>query len=219
MAKTIEAYAREVAASYGFNEERAAVFTAYAKKLAAMTRSPGARGDVVLGSPRSVERAKTDYELGKQHASMDTDSDAAVHQEREHAGEVLEQARAGADELLERDVSGGQALRRERAQEDAAVAQDRLTADATLMDGRQDRTRALADLHGGPRPANAARRHRALCRGADQGCGRRRRGSTAGSRHGSEDAAPHRADEPAHRRPRRRREHRGGAVLDCAHTL
>jgi hypothetical protein len=36
MAKTIEAYAREVAASYGFNEERAAVFTAYAKKLAAM---------------------------------------------------------------------------------------------------------------------------------------------------------------------------------------
>lgn len=36
VAKTIEAYAREVAASYGFNEERAAVFTAYAKKLAAM---------------------------------------------------------------------------------------------------------------------------------------------------------------------------------------
>jgi hypothetical protein len=34
--KTIEAYAREVAASYGFNEERTATFTAYAKRLAGM---------------------------------------------------------------------------------------------------------------------------------------------------------------------------------------
>jgi hypothetical protein len=36
MAKTIEAYAREVAASYGFNEERTATFTAYAKRVAEM---------------------------------------------------------------------------------------------------------------------------------------------------------------------------------------
>jgi hypothetical protein len=36
MAKTIEEYAREIAASYGFNDERAATFTIFAKKVAAL---------------------------------------------------------------------------------------------------------------------------------------------------------------------------------------
>jgi hypothetical protein len=52
-----------------------------------------------------VERKKTDYELGKQHASMDRDSDAVVQQEREHPDDVLEKARERADRSLGRDVS------------------------------------------------------------------------------------------------------------------
>ncbi len=93
-----------------------------------------------------VERRKTDHELGKQHASMDKDSDAVVQQEREHADEVLEKAREQTDDARERDVSERQVLRQERAQEDAVLEKDRLAADETLTDERLERTRALANL-------------------------------------------------------------------------
>jgi signal transduction histidine kinase len=93
-----------------------------------------------------VERDRTDHELGKQHASMDADSDAVVQQERDSADQVLGQARGLADQSLERDASGRRAIRRERAQEDASVERDRLTADETLTGERQERARALANL-------------------------------------------------------------------------
>ena len=96
-----------------------------------------------------VERQRTDAELGKRHAALEGDSDAAVEQARGSADEVLEEARERADETLRQVGSSAaqrQTLRQERAQEDAVLAQERLSSDEEVMDERQARERALTNL-------------------------------------------------------------------------
>jgi len=96
-----------------------------------------------------VERQRTDDELGKRHAALEWDSDAAVEQARGSADEVLEEARERADETLRQAGSSAaqrQTLRQDRAQEDAVLEQERLSSDEKVMDERQARERALANL-------------------------------------------------------------------------
>jgi signal transduction histidine kinase len=96
-----------------------------------------------------VERQRTDDELGKQHAAMEEDSDAAVEQARGSADEVLEGMRERADKTLQLAGSSAgqrQTLLKERAQEDAVLEQERHFSDEKVMDERQARERALASL-------------------------------------------------------------------------
>lgn len=110
-------------------------------------KSPTARHET--DQSLHVEREKTDEELGRHHAAIEEDSDAAVQQARRRSDEVLSGAREQADDTLEREGSSAnerRALRRERAQEDATVREERLTADHTAVEERQARIRALASI-------------------------------------------------------------------------
>jgi signal transduction histidine kinase len=96
-----------------------------------------------------VERQRTDDELGKRHAALEGDSDAAVEQARESADKALEGTRERADETLRRAGSSAaqrQTLRQDRAQEDAVLEQERLSSDEKVMEERQARERALSNL-------------------------------------------------------------------------
>jgi hypothetical protein len=94
MAKTIEAYAREIAASYGFDEERAAVFTAYAKKVAAMdalqVREAFASKDLPDAHARLLITARQmefrGEPLSDQEAAPDYSGNRATADELEKAG-------------------------------------------------------------------------------------------------------------------------------------
>ena len=96
-----------------------------------------------------VERQRTDDELGKRYAAIERESNAAVKQARGSADDVLEDARERADETLRQAGSSAaqrQALRQDRAQEDAVLEQERFSSDEDVMDERQARERALANL-------------------------------------------------------------------------
>ncbi|MBA2479932.1 MAG: hybrid sensor histidine kinase/response regulator, partial [Planctomycetes bacterium] len=98
-----------------------------------------------------VERKKVDAELTQRRISVEEDSDAVVQMARDKADGVLQTARGQADqrtlESNQPSVRIREAVSREREKEDEILEEERAVADGQLERDRDERTRALKELH------------------------------------------------------------------------
>lgn len=95
------------------------------------------------------ERERSDREYAKTQTAIEQKSDAALHEDRERADQLSQEARDDLDVQLARSNMPAKALARvhlERKQEDAALRGERATSDSDLQAEREEGRRALAAL-------------------------------------------------------------------------